>query len=865
MQKVASAQVGPALVLRRPTRWLLSPVAAEQPHDVDVTTVIRTLHAADGPAAASADRVPSSLRPRPAPGDVDLGRRLRLGGCASFLVVPEGLLVWGPDGPYVHDEPDVVLLDLLGQVSRVEALLDAAEATLGLPRDELVARSASLVESGVVHRRARRGSTADATGDGDATGSRARFFRPAPGARKAHPAPPLLGAAPEGPAADRIPVLAPWDDSHLPLGLGMVTAHARSGRVAGVVDRYDVRPPRPASEVLDTLTAGDGPAVLLCSNYQWTLDSNLALAAEAKLRRPGLVVVHGGPSTPKYEADVARFFEQHAGAADVAARGEGETTTAELLAALTWVGDRPDLGALHDVAGLSFRGVDGTIVRTADRERSAELDELPSPYLTGEFGAVEGHEGASLETNRGCPYGCTFCDWGSATLSRVRSFGLDRVEAEMRWLAERGIHDWTIADANFGIFKRDVQVAELVVEMKREHGVPDSLAFCLAKNTTRHLVQIVDLLTEAGIGCYCSLSLQTRDEATLAAVDRTNIKTDHYSALAADFRQRGLPLIADLMLGLPGQTVESYRDDLQFLLDREMLPRTWPTQVLPNAPLNDPSYRERFGLEVSDGLLVAAASFTREDRDEMLGLRLGHAALEQFGILRHVLRFLQWEHDLPAMQVVQQMVDDARHQPLAYPLLSWLLRTFDLHPVPPVGWEPFFEEVRAYLDERLEVPPSAALDVVLAVQQHLLPARGRSLPARLDLDHDYVAYYDDATRGLWADGEPTTPSRPLASYGPGVLVVEADPSDLCGAGLGWYEGTRDERSIGSFWLNDHWELDSVLTMNLADVHRAGGYQAVRQTARDRGHAADLGDGPVLSALQRSRTSLPSLPPAPKRS
>ena len=85
---------------------------------------------------------------------------------------------------------------------------------------------------------------------------------------------------------------------------------------------------------------------------------------------------------------------------------------------------------LADVPGLSFRLGD-RVVRTAPRDRIADLNTIPSAVLLGIYDgfipAGGGPGGLNLETNRGCPYGCTFCDWGSATLSRIRKFDLDRV------------------------------------------------------------------------------------------------------------------------------------------------------------------------------------------------------------------------------------------------------------------------------------------------------------------------------------------------------------------------------------------------------------------------------------------------------
>ena len=112
---------------------------------------------------------------------------------------------------------------------------------------------------------------------------------------------------------------------------------------------------------------------------------------------------------------------------------------AEVLDALAGVelsNGPPDLTPLRDVAGIVFRDGD-EVVRSGDRDRITDVDDIPSPYLNGMLDAYgEAVEGtAIIETNRGCPYGCTFCDWGSATLSRIRKFDLDRVFAELEWCA----------------------------------------------------------------------------------------------------------------------------------------------------------------------------------------------------------------------------------------------------------------------------------------------------------------------------------------------------------------------------------------------------------------------------------------------
>ena len=138
---------------------------------------------------------------------------------------------------------------------------------------------------------------------------------------------------------------------------------------------------------------------------------------------------------------------------------------------------------LRDVPGLSFRDGD-RVVHTGERDRITDLDVVPSPFLAGLFDVhAEARVAmAILETNRGCPYGCTFCDWGSATQSRIRKFDLDRVYAELEWCATHKVHQVFLADANFGIFERDVDIAAKVAELKHRARLPDA---CCPPTTPR--------------------------------------------------------------------------------------------------------------------------------------------------------------------------------------------------------------------------------------------------------------------------------------------------------------------------------------------------------------------------------------------
>jgi radical SAM superfamily enzyme YgiQ (UPF0313 family) len=149
----------------------------------------------------------------------------------------------------------------------------------------------------------------------------------------------------------------------------------------------------------------------------------------------------------------------------VVCNGEGEQTFAEYLLALD--GTRDDL---ERVSGLSFYR-DDQWVTTAPRPRIADLDQIPSPWLTGAID-LAGIEVVPFETNRGCPYACEFCFWGGAIGQKLHKLGTERVKDELTCIARHRVKVLYLIDANFGILPRDIEIAEHIVATKRSHRAP---------------------------------------------------------------------------------------------------------------------------------------------------------------------------------------------------------------------------------------------------------------------------------------------------------------------------------------------------------------------------------------------------------
>jgi len=600
----------------------------------------------------------------------------------------------------------------------------------------------------------------------------------------------------------RIPVV-PVTNGDVPLlSLGLVMSYAQAHQDGRLNEHYDFVPDW-MNRTIPQLTGNEAPMVFLFSNYLWSHHWNLSSSAAAKVKSRLHVTIHGGPDTPKYERDVDEYFRANPHV-DIAVHGEGEATLAELLAALqpSLAAGAPDLSALADVAGLSYRHGD-TLVRTRARDRLTDLDLVPSPFANGLFDSV-GEAGLPyliIETNRGCPYGCTYCDWGSATLSRIRKYDLERVFRDLEWAARHKVGFVMNADANFGVFPRDVEIARKVVELKRQYGYPRLFGANYAKNTVQHLTQIVDTLVEGGILATGVLSMQSADPETLRTIRRSNIKVDRYDDLAKEFSRNELPLVTELMMGLPGSTQQSFINDLQQCIDREMRARVYPTELLVNSPMNEPSYRTEHGIETlhpikstwtsADGtrrtapLVVASASFSRDDYQQMDRFRRHFFLFENFGVLRQVARFVRQENGMREMDFYRTLEDAVLANRDRWPILAFVCASLHDHLIAPGSWHLFIDELRDALPAIVGVACDSALDTVLRVQHALLPARDRVFPYSIELAHDYAAWHRAMLAlKLGGSAQDWTAKAPrLSTYAPASFEV-TDPQTVSRSGMG---------------------------------------------------------------------------------
>jgi len=318
------------------------------------------------------------------------------------------------------------------------------------------------------------------------------------------------------------------------------------------------------------------------SNYIWNANYNYKLARTVKAINPNCLIIFGGPQVEVARADL---FERHP-YMDLAIKQEGERTFRRILEQF----ETQDFAA---IPGMLINR-QGQAVDTGKPERIDELDEIPSPYLTGVFDQLfvdhpDVEWNATIESNRGCPYACTFCDWGGLTYSKVKKFEIQRVLDELEWVGQHRCGWITLCDANFGIFpERDELIANKLLEIQRKYNAPTHFVITWAKNQNREVVKLAKKFAESDSGYGFTLSFQSFDEQTLVNIKRKNLVSEKASEIFNYFNEHGVPVYSELILGLPGETLQTWRENFWtlFRLGNHNNITIYQCQVLENTEMN---------------------------------------------------------------------------------------------------------------------------------------------------------------------------------------------------------------------------------------------------------------------------------------
>jgi len=306
----------------------------------------------------------------------------------------------------------------------------------------------------------------------------------------------------------------------------------------------------------------ENPAVAAFSVSLWNSNLSLEVARMVKEKFPNCLVIFGGPQVP---FDAIDFFAKYS-FIDVTVRSDGEKIFSEILKKNITSRD------FSGIDSISFRGKNGECIKVEkEQPLQKDLDIYPSPYTDGLFDDLVSSSKiqfqAIIETNRGCPFPCSYCFWGQGGLNtRPRSFSLERVKSIINWLGKHKIEYVFCADSNFGMLPRDPQIAKMVVEIKQEYGYPDKFRVCYGKNAEDTIFETAKILSDADLAKGVTLARQSSDPETLKINRRRNISVDTYNELEKRYHDAGMSTYTELILGLPGETYASFKNGIEEIL-----------------------------------------------------------------------------------------------------------------------------------------------------------------------------------------------------------------------------------------------------------------------------------------------------------
>ncbi len=428
------------------------------------------------------------------------------------------------------------------------------------------------------------------------------------------------------------------------------------------------------------------PDILGLSNYPWNFNLGLEFFKMSRELSPKTICVMGGPNIPLDE-EARRVFIRRNPLIDFYSYLEGEEAFATLLARA--------LEANVDREKMKEAPIDGFIHRMSDTEvmsgtmlpRRRDLDEIPSPYLTGYMDKFfDGKLSPMMETNRGCPFSCTFCHEGNQLISKVNHFSIERVKEELDYIAaavEKApnlITNLMFADPNFAMYERDYEIVEHIERIQQKQNWPRSIFASTGKNKKERIAKALRKLNGS---MSMWMSVQSMDPVVLQQIERDNISTSQMLALATVYQELGLPTLSELILGLPGDSYERHVKSLSDVVEAGIdIIDTYTCMLLNGTKLNSAFSRAtynigshfrilprdfaklrngRIAVEIEE-VVSSTNTMSFEDYVEARKLHLMVAVVYNGGGFSPLLRFLR-QHRVSIIGLLQRMVSGIQAAP----------------------------------------------------------------------------------------------------------------------------------------------------------------------------------------------------------
>lgn len=478
-----------------------------------------------------------------------------------------------------------------------------------------------------------------------------------------------------------------------PLNIGFVAAYAKKH----FGDQVQIRLFKYIPD-LEAAIDKEPPDILALSNYPWCLNVDMAMFDALARRRPEAIRIMGGPNFPHDYPSQQAFMSQRP-CLDAYVYLDGEIGFANVIEAVVESNSLPEARErlrVEMLDGCVQRDPSGAIVVSSANTRIGNLDEIPSPYLTGLLDQFfDGRLTPLITTNRGCPFTCTFCSDGNAAVNKVNRFGLERVEAELNYIAERvpsNITNIFLSDLNFGMYKRDLEIAQCMEDIFLRTGYPRYVKVSTGKNAKEKVIGAIQKLNGK---MRLGMSVQSMTEEVLKNIKRQNIRLSDYLELLPTINQYGIPTTSETILPLPGETLESHLDSVDQLLNADIdNVFSYTLMMINGAEMNTPEERRKWGFQTKFRVLprnfsrlssgenvieveeVAVATNTLSFEDYLLARQIIFMVtlVNHYGF--RALRRFCLENRISLVKLVRRMIEALEESSSSWPVISDVLKNF---------------------------------------------------------------------------------------------------------------------------------------------------------------------------------------------
>jgi radical SAM superfamily enzyme YgiQ (UPF0313 family) len=393
----------------------------------------------------------------------------------------------------------------------------------------------------------------------------------------------------------------------IPLNVGYVASYAKHKMLTEKNLEIKVKLFKDAKKLLDEIDR-DPPDIVALGFFVWNEKLNSFVFDYVKEKYPKTLTVGGGPRFTNLNANKegAKIFFNKVNNCDIFVVNQGEKGFYRVIKKFYEVN--------KSIEQITSEELPGSIVQSKKNKQIEiknclnenhivgenigsleDLNEIPSPYLSGLLDDFfQDRWMPILETNRSCPYRCTFCAWGIGT-QKLLKFDEKRVIDEIEYIAKRCNKTPTlfIADANFGILERDAIFAKKIYEMYKTYNFPSNVAVQWNKTRPDRIIKVAQEFKEiAAVGA----SMQSLDNNVLEAIKRKNLTFDQILNMQDSLKKLGINenSFTELIIGLPNETKESHLMANKKLIDFGFEIQNYFLHLLPGTEMDDKDYRQKY-------------------------------------------------------------------------------------------------------------------------------------------------------------------------------------------------------------------------------------------------------------------------------